>query len=420
MDPYIFDAKENSRLKLTPHKRYTMKDIGVLESRIKNLEEYTTLSLLETDTKNLQIKDSNTGLDKFKSGFFVDNFKGHLNHNLRGDSFFDIDRAKRECRPRSTERNVSLGFETVTTIADPVNADYAWAEDFEDSNITRSAWSYSNYEEVEYIDQPLATRTENLNPFHITLFTGVVTLTPESDFWVEENVLDVSNSTEIDSAFQAIADLLGVDDRENGGMASSIWNTSDISWNGQELISEETVRDDVINQENNTWLSGGGGRRPWWTTTTTTRSTDVLQTFETTGLETITGLELTSTDQLTSLGNTVVSTETIFTVRSRNIELNATNLKPNTRYYVFMENVDMNAYAVPKRLPITMTTGSFVSGEIIESVDFFSGVLGLYHQQILQELLLELHKQITKLVRLMLQHKLMVTYPLLILIRVVY
>ena len=236
-------------------------------------------------------------------------------------------------------------------------------------------WSYSNYEEVEYIDQPLATRTENLNPFHITLFTGVVTLTPESDFWVEENVLDVSNSTEIDSAFQAIADLLGVDDRENGGMASSIWNTSDISWNGQELISEETVRDDVINQENNTWLSGGGGRRPWWTTTTTTRSTDVLQTFETTGLETITGLELTSTDQLTSLGNTVVSTETIFTVRSRNIELNATNLKPNTRYYVFMENVDMNAYAVPKRLPITMTTGSFVSGEIIESVDFFSGVL---------------------------------------------
>ena len=375
MDPYIFDAKENSRLKLTPHKRYTMKDIGVLESRIKNLEEYTTLSLLETDTKNLQIKDSNTGLDKFKSGFFVDNFKGHLNHNLRGDSFFDIDRTKRECRPRSTERNVSLGFETVTTIADPVNADYAWAEDFEDSNITRSGPGLTlNYEEVEYIDQPLATRTENLNPFHITLFTGVVTLTPESDFWVEENVLDVSNSTEIDSAFQAIADLLGVDDRENGGMASSIWNTSDISWNGQELISEETVRDEVIRQENNTWLASGGGRRPWWTTTTTTRSTDVLQTFETTGLETITGLELTSTDQLTSLGNTVVSTETIFTVRSRNIELNATNLKPNTRYYVFMENVDMNAYAVPKRLPITMTTGSFVSGEIIESVDFFSGV----------------------------------------------
>ena len=54
-----------------------MKDIGSLENRIKNLENYTTLSLLETDTKNLSIKDPNTGLDKFKSGFFVDNFTDH-------------------------------------------------------------------------------------------------------------------------------------------------------------------------------------------------------------------------------------------------------------------------------------------------------------------------------------------------------
>ena len=69
MEPYICDAKRDSKIKLTPHKRYTMKDIGALESRIKNLEEYTTLSLLETDTKNLSVKDANTGLDKFKSGF---------------------------------------------------------------------------------------------------------------------------------------------------------------------------------------------------------------------------------------------------------------------------------------------------------------------------------------------------------------
>ena len=98
------------------------------------------------------------------------------------------------------------------------------------------------YEEVAYIEQPLATRTENLNPFHIALFTGVVTLTPESDFWVEENILDVSNSTNIDNAFSAIAELLGVEDRENGGMAASVWNTSEINWTGTRIVSEETVR----------------------------------------------------------------------------------------------------------------------------------------------------------------------------------
>ena len=68
-----------------------MRDIGSLEDRIKNLENYTTLSLLETDTKNLSVKDPNTGLDKFKSGFFVDNFRNHESHNLKGESKFDID-----------------------------------------------------------------------------------------------------------------------------------------------------------------------------------------------------------------------------------------------------------------------------------------------------------------------------------------
>ena len=51
-----------------------MADIGRLEKRLENVEYYTRLSLLESDTANLQIVDSN-GLNRFKSGFFVDNFK---------------------------------------------------------------------------------------------------------------------------------------------------------------------------------------------------------------------------------------------------------------------------------------------------------------------------------------------------------
>lgn len=50
-----------------------MKDIFKLEQRIKNLEYYTSLSLLETNTANLYIRDQN-GLNRFKSGFFVDDF----------------------------------------------------------------------------------------------------------------------------------------------------------------------------------------------------------------------------------------------------------------------------------------------------------------------------------------------------------
>ena len=54
-----------------------MADIGRLEKRVKNIEFYTQLSLLETDTASLTITDAKTGLDRFKSGFFVDNFRSH-------------------------------------------------------------------------------------------------------------------------------------------------------------------------------------------------------------------------------------------------------------------------------------------------------------------------------------------------------
>ena len=53
-----------------------MKDIGLLQDRIENVEYYTALSLLERDAESFEITDAN-GLNRFKSGFIVDNFSGH-------------------------------------------------------------------------------------------------------------------------------------------------------------------------------------------------------------------------------------------------------------------------------------------------------------------------------------------------------
>jgi hypothetical protein len=54
-------------------KRYTMKDIGGLEERISNLEYYTSLSLLEKESKSVQILDTD-GVDRFKNGLMIDAF----------------------------------------------------------------------------------------------------------------------------------------------------------------------------------------------------------------------------------------------------------------------------------------------------------------------------------------------------------
>ena len=61
-------TKTSKDVRITPvdNRRYTMRDIGKLEKRIERLEYYTTLSILEQQALNMQVKDE-IGLDRFLS-----------------------------------------------------------------------------------------------------------------------------------------------------------------------------------------------------------------------------------------------------------------------------------------------------------------------------------------------------------------
>jgi hypothetical protein len=63
-------------VKQISNKRFTMRDIGTLETRIKNLEYYASLNLLENFAKDQTIVNSG-GTDRFKNGILVDGFTGH-------------------------------------------------------------------------------------------------------------------------------------------------------------------------------------------------------------------------------------------------------------------------------------------------------------------------------------------------------
>ena len=76
-----------------------MVDIKQLENRIKNLEFFTSLSLLETNTANLFVPDAN-GLNRFKSGFFVDNFTSFLAQEESVDLKNSVDFNQKEARPK--------------------------------------------------------------------------------------------------------------------------------------------------------------------------------------------------------------------------------------------------------------------------------------------------------------------------------
>jgi len=123
--PYVYDVSDVKNI-LSSHKRYRMKDISNLEDRLKNVEYYTSLSLLETDTKNLTLRDEQTQLDRFKCGFFVDNFKSIFGGGLGNPAYkCSIDTANGYLRPQhyTTSLDLLLGSEAVIGVGNTSNPD---------------------------------------------------------------------------------------------------------------------------------------------------------------------------------------------------------------------------------------------------------------------------------------------------------
>ena len=181
LPPYLYDPKDAS-LTLVDNRRYTMRDIGKIEDRVDNLEEVTSLSLLELNTQSLQIKDSN-GNDRFKSGFFVDDFKNNLLLNSSASSI-EVNTDSNELVPIISSNTIKSKIAASSIISDE-EADFSTDFNLLDSNVRKSGRAITlNYEEKDWIQQPLATRVENVNPFHVVAYYGTVKLTPESDNWV--------------------------------------------------------------------------------------------------------------------------------------------------------------------------------------------------------------------------------------------
>ena len=84
--PYGFDGDEDVEIQRSENRRYTMRDIGKLEDRIDNVEYYTSLNLLESDTMNTEILDA-SGKNRLKNGFIVDDFTDHGKSDTENQDF---------------------------------------------------------------------------------------------------------------------------------------------------------------------------------------------------------------------------------------------------------------------------------------------------------------------------------------------
>jgi hypothetical protein len=365
--PYAYDASKDIQFDKTRHKRYQMKDIGRLESRIKNIEFYTQLSLLELETQNLSIKDPITGLDRFKNGIFVDNFKSHDSHDIRSRDFkASIDIANGELRPSHYTTSLDLLIGSASAIGIGTTADSSvdlrFVTDLQNANIQRTGDLISlKYTEEIFIEQKFATRTENVNPFAILNFVGVLELNPETDTWIEEKLLSPI-TIEQQGNYDAMLSAFGAD--PNTGLSPVDWGSWETIWTGQ-TVKETTTSKFIGRTEVNPKPPQGMTVRAidFFEDTTTTVTTTKTK-------ESRSGIQRKITEQIdtVSLGTKIVSREIIPFCRERNIEFISRRLKPATQHYVYFDNVNMTEYSVPKLLEITMRSGVFRVGEIVTEV----------------------------------------------------
>ena len=310
---YLLDI-DDAKLTKETNKRYTMRDIGRLEDRINNIEYYTALSLLEKDAESFQVQDAN-GLDRFKSGFLVDNFSGHSIGDVQHPDYrVAIDMEEQELRPKYFMKGVSL-LEENTTDAQRTLDKYQKTGDM----ITLP------YSEIVTIQQPYATRIENLNPVLNFSWAGICQLSPSGDEWFEVNrlpALVINREGNFDTVFA-----------QNRNAIGTVWNAWQTQWSGT-----STTRGGRFREHRFINLGQPRGRAVLQRVTTTQTGTRTRQGIQTNVVPQI---------DRRSEGDRLVSTALIPFIRARNVTFKVTGLKPLTRVYPFFDKQNVTANVTP-------------------------------------------------------------------------
>ena len=335
---YLYNPQD-AIFKLVDNRRYTMKDIGGIDKRVKNLEDVTSLSLLELDTKTLQIQDSQ-GNSRFKTGFFVDDFKNR--------NFMNLGLSKSEINPTGNElipirsRN-SLKIDLAPADVNDNTENFALI----DSNVQKTGRFVTlKYDEIGWIEQPFATGVENVNPFHVVVYTGDVELDPANDIFTRTIQLEdnnISRTVNREVQFNQNIDL--------GTLARL--NRTSLDFGRVAMADRAAVAAFEAAQENIGQITAGD----------TTRE-DISSVSRNT---------LVTTD--VSIRNILVSSGNETFMRSRNTEFFASALRPKTRYYQFLDgrgDVDV----IPKLIEIKNSDGQDGSDGVFQIGETVVGSVG--------------------------------------------
>lgn len=275
------------------NRRYTMKDIGRIEDRVNKLEYYTSLNLLEKQATNISILDEN-GIDRFKNGVLVDSFIGH---NVADVSNPDL------------KSSIDTKEKFVTAQATLGEIDLKYSPTFS-SGVVRTLGNkiMLPYTHSEFSVNPFASSALNLAQTLSYDWTGVLTMYPSTDNWVDTTNYPTKNLVVVD--IQGNAD--------NWRQISNAWDTEYNSWESRWI--GVPVQQDVGS----------------------TKST-VDRVFDLRAQEDIIGSSITvgPTESQTQARTVDVSVNHF--MRGRDFIFSASGMKDFSRVYAFFDGVDVTA-----------------------------------------------------------------------------
>ena len=281
-------------------KRFRMEDIARLEERIDDLEETTALTFLEQQTETLLITDS-SGTARTKTGFLVDNFKDRAFSDTQDPDYrASINPATKTLHPHVSVFNTPLKYDSAKS----------------SNTILKGDNVYLHYSHDSAIANRLISGVENVNPFAVVVHEGQITLSPESDVWVNTEY-EPANVTNVD---------VTVDQGVIQGQAPQPF-----AWNGVQLPNFGNTLGLATTNWFGNWNWNWNGVSNVEVVSDVTQGRRRTRTFS----QTITSSEVVNE----VIADRTVSLTFVPFMRPRLVFYKVEGLRPTTRYYPFFDGV---------------------------------------------------------------------------------
>ena len=322
------------------NRRYTMRDIGKLHHKINKVEELATLSLLDLEASTLEVLDG-SGNPRTKAGFLTDDFKDHRASNVDDLEFrASIDPTQGIMRPGYRQKNVPLIIDSDASLLA--------------NTVLRSDYILLDYTSTLMLEQPIASRIQNINPFTVINYNGTLIMSPSGDEAGDNDSIRLRVDGRDEIGIETfLNNILGQDDTRE--VLRQLENNPEFG--GRAAFVRQRIS---LNDANN--FTSAGSLEDAISTLPPNTSQILASVFDNinpTWREYAwgwAGIESRETEEQLLNGGIPTTSESTFgrfatrlfipRIRSREVRFHAKGLKPNTIHYPFFDGIRVDSYVV--------------------------------------------------------------------------